>query len=329
MSIEAKQLLLHDFQRKIGGVLTMIQSDQVMEMLSEELSSYEIEKNESEELDIEGGELLEAYITAKRIEGRSEKTMERYRYIIEKMMKKIDVPIRKISVFHIRRYFTEEKDRGISDRTLEGTREVLSAYFNWLHKEGLIQTNPMVNLGAIKYQKVERQPYSLVDIEKLKENCDNYRDKAIISFLLSTGCRISEACNLNRDDVDYANKECRVLGKGNKERTVFLDDVTIMLLKRYVDSRDDNNEALFLSGRKKKRITPSGVRYALHKIADKASVENTHPHRFRRTLATNLINHGMPIQEVASLLGHEKIDTTMTYVYIDKHNVKNSYKKYM
>lgn len=328
MSVEAKQLLLHDFYRKIGEVLTMNQSEQIMEMLSEELSCYEVEKNASEEYDVEGGELLEAYIAAKRIEGRSDNTIERYKYIIGKMMDKINVPTRKISVFHIRRYLIEEKDRGISDRTLEGTREVLSAYFGWLHKEGLIQTNPIVNLGAIKYQKVEWQPYSLVDIEKLKENCTNYRDKAIVSFLLSTGCRISEACNLNRDDVNYTSRECTVLGKGNKERTVFLDEVTTMLLKRYVDSRDDNHEALFLSKRRK-RITPGGVRYMLHKIADKASVENTHPHRFRRTLATNLVNHGMPIQEVATLLGHEKIDTTMTYVYIDKNNVKNSYEKYM
>lgn len=327
MSIEAKQLLLHDLEKKIGSILTVDNTEEVMKLLSEQLSNYELEKNQSEGEDIESRELLEAYISAKKIEGRSDKTLERYQYVIEKMVKKIDVPLRKISVFHIRRYLADEKERGLSDRTLEGIREVLSAYFGWLQKEGLIASNPIVNLGAIKYQKLKRTPYSSVDIEKLKESCTNDRDKAIISFLLSTGCRISEVCALNRTDIDFENKECKVLGKGNKERIVFLDDVTAMLLKRYVENRNDEHEALFI-GKGSARLTPGGVRYMLHRVADRAGVENTHPHRFRRTLATNLIDHGMPIQEVATLLGHDKIDTTMTYVYIDEKNVKNSFRKY-
>lgn len=328
MSVEAKQLLMHDLEKRLSNILTVNNTEEVMKLLSEQLSNYELEKNQSEEPDIESRELLEAYISAKRIEGRSEKTLERYQYIIRKMMEKLDVPLRKISVFHIRRYLADEKERGLSDRTLEGIREVLSAYFGWLHKEGLIVSNPIVNLGAIKYQKVKRMPYSSVDIEKLKENCTNDRDKAIISFLLSTGCRISEVCALNRTDIDYENKECTVLGKGNKERTVFLDDVTAMLLKRYIEGRNDQLEALFI-GKGSMRLTPGGVRHMLHKVADRAEVKNTHPHRFRRTLATSLLDHGMPIQEVAVLLGHDKIDTTMTYVYIDKNNVKNSYRKFV
>lgn len=327
MSIEAKQLFLHDLENNIGRVLTVDNTEEVMKLLSEQLINYELEKNPSEDEDIEGKELLDAYISAKMVEGRSDKTLARYRYIINNVMKRIDVPMRKVSVFHIRRYLASEKERGISDRTLEGIREVLSAYFCWLQKEGLIASNPIVNLGAIKYQKIKRVPYSSVDIEKLKESCSKDRDKAIISFLLSTGCRISEVCALNRSDIDFENKECKVLGKGNKERIVFLDDVTAMLLKRYVENRNDEHEALF-AGKGSARLTPGGVRYMLRKVADLAGVENTHPHRFRRTLATNLIDHGMPIHEVATLLGHDKIDTTMTYVYIDEKNVKNSFRKY-
>lgn len=299
-----------------------------MKILSEELSGYNLERNASEESDVEGEQFLETYIAAKRIEGRSEKTLQRYEYVIKKMMEKIDVPLRKISIFHIRQYFAKEKQRGISDRTLQGIREVLSAYFNWLFKEGLIQSNPMVNLGAIKYQKQQKLPYSAVDIEKLKENCTNIRDKTIICFLLSTGCRISEACALNIQDIDFDNQECIVLGKGNKQRVVFLDDVAAMFLKRYLESRKDNNEALFM-GRRGNRPTPGGVRYMLHTLSKKAGVENTHPHRFRRTLITNLIDHGMPIQQVRILAGHDKIDTTINYIYTDKINVKNSFKKYM
>jgi site-specific recombinase XerD len=150
----------------------------------------------------------------------------------------------------------------------------------------------------------------------------------MISFLLSTGCRISEVCGLNRESVDLKNLECTVLGKGDKERTVFFDDVTAMLLNRYFSERKDNSPALF-AGKGTDRMTPGGVRAKLKTIAQRAHVENVHPHRFRRTLATTLIDRGMDIQEVAALLGHEKLDTTLKYVYINKVNVKNAYKKYV
>ena len=276
---------------------------------------------------MEPDELLDAYISAKTIEGRSPKTLDRYKYIITKMMKSINIPVRKISVFHIRTYLTKEKQRGLSDRTLEGTREVLSAFFGWLHREGLINSNPISNLGTIKYAKVTRLPYTQVDIEKLKESCNNDRDRAIISFLLSSGCRISEVCALNRTDIDFDNKQCTVLGKGNKERIVYIDDITVLHLKRYLNNREDEYEALFI-GKNTKRLQPGGIRYMLKKVANRAEVSNTHPHRFRRTLATSLIDHGMPIQEVAIILGHDKLDTTMGYVYTDNKNVKNSYEKY-
>ena len=328
MSIEAKQMLMLDLSSELGNILTTDDRDTVLCILSELLSKYELETAVNTEFfDMDTDELLEAYISAKTIEGRSPKTLERYKYIISKMMKAINIPARKISVFHIRTYLAKEKDRGLSDRTLEGTREALSAFFGWLHREGLIPSNPISNLGAIKYAKVTRLPYSQVDIEKLKESCTNDRDRAIISFLLSSGCRISEVCGLNRDSIDFDNKQCNVLGKGNKERLVYIDDITVLHLKRYLDSRTDDSEALFI-GKGTNRLQPGGVRYMLKKVSSIAEVNNTHPHRFRRTLATSLIDHGMPIQEVAIILGHDKIDTTMGYVYTDNKNVKNSYEKY-
>ena len=328
MSIEAKQMLLLDFSNELANILTVDGRDTVLCILSELLAKYElVQTNNTEFYDMETDELLDAYISAKTIEGRSPKTLDRYKYIITKMMKSINIPVRKISVFHIRTYLTKEKQRGLSDRTLEGTREVLSAFFGWLHREGLINSNPISNLGTIKYAKVTRLPYTQVDIEKLKESCNNDRDRAIISFLLSSGCRISEVCALNRTDIDFDNKQCTVLGKGNKERIVYIDDITVLHLKRYLNSRKDEYEALFI-GKNTKRLQPGGIRYMLKKVANKAEVSNTHPHRFRRTLATSLIDHGMPIQEVAIILGHDKLDTTMGYVYTDNKNVKNSYEKY-
>lgn len=169
--------------------------------------------------------------------------------------------------------------------------------------------------------------FSSVDIEKLKEKCTCSRDKAIICFLLSTGCRISEVTQLNKSDIDFQKKQCKVLGKGNKERIVYIDDVTILLLNRYFSERKDQSEALFV-GKGTARMTPAGIRYMLRNLAEDANVENVHPHRFRRTLATNLIYRGMPIQEVAKILGHEKLDTTMKYVYLDNNTLKFSYNKF-
>ncbi len=325
--MEAKQMLLLSFGERLGDILTANAKDDVLAILSEELGGFELEHNRDGCSDSEGAEYLDAYLSAKLIEGRSEKTIERYRYIITRMLNGIGVPLRNISPFHVRSYLAREKERGISDTTLNGVRETISAFSSWLNKEGLLHNNFVANVGAIKCQKKQRRPYSDVDIEKLKEHCGTDRNKAIISFLLSTGCRISEVCSLDRNSVDLSAKECVVLGKGNKERTVYIDDVTVMYLRRYLEGRKDDHKALFV-GKGSERLTAGGVRFMLHRVAEKANVENTHPHRFRRTLATSLIDHGMPIQEVAMILGHDKLDTTMKYVFIDKKNVRNSYRKY-
>lgn len=161
----------------------------------------------------------------------------------------------------------------------------------------------------------------------MKENCTSLRDRAIVCFLLSTGCRISEVCALDRDTIDFSNLECTVHGKGNKNRIVYLDDVTAMLLKRYLYSREDAKPALFV-GKGSDRMTPGGIRLMLTKLGEASGVTNVHPHRFRRTLATNLVERGMPIQEVATILGHDKLETTMKYVFINPTSIKNSYKKY-
>lgn len=327
MSTASTQVLLKNIENVLEDYLTAHDVTVAMSAIAGHFSVFKVEQLEDTTNDAESLELLNAYIEAKRIEGRSNNTLSRYRRMIERLYDAVKVPIRQISVFHLRKYLSDEKAKGLSDSTLDGMRQIFSAYFGWLQKEGLIRENPTTNLGAIKCTKKVRKPYSAVDIERIKECCSCDRDKAIVSLLLSTGCRISEVCALNRNSIDFANAEILVLGKGNKERTVFLDDVAIMLIKRYIDSRTDSDEALFV-GKGTHRLHPGGVRFMLKTIAKKAGVENVHPHRFRRTLATNLIDHGMAIQEVASILGHDKLDTTMAYVYLDKNNVKNAYRKF-
>lgn len=306
--------------------LTVSLMKKVREAISTVLDDYTLE-TAARETDGRKDDMLAAFIAAKRVEGRSEKTLGRYTYVLNKLAASAGIPLGRIQIGHIRTYFTAEKERGISERSMDGDRSVFSSFFGWLHKEDLIKKNPCANLNKIKYAKKVRIPYSSTDIELMKEACRSIRDRAIIAFMLSTGARISEVCGLNRDDIDFQAMECKVLGKGNKERTVYLDNVSAMLLRRYMAERKDESRALF-AGRGTDRMAPDGVRRMLKRVELKYGVENVHPHRFRRTLATNLINHGMSIQEVAAILGHENINTTMQYVYIEKENVKNNYRRY-
>lgn len=327
MSIAAKNLFVKNLSQKLGNTLTVNEMTTLTSVLAEELSSFELERNDENKPDVATNELLAEFLAAKEVEGKSLKTIAHYRYILTRMFKDINLPVRDIMVFSLRRYLAKLKQRGMQDVTVEGIRCVICSFFGWVYRENLIDTNPAGNLSPIRCEKKVKKPLSNVDIETIKEKCTSVRDRAIVGLLLSTGCRISEICGLDRDSIDFSNLECVVHGKGNKQRTVFINDVTAMLLKRYLFSRQDQHKALFV-GKGSTRLTPGGIRRMLNVIAEKAGVDHVHPHRFRRTLATSLVDHGMPIQEVANILGHEKLETTMEYVYVNKTNVKNDYRKY-
>lgn len=325
MAIEDKITLLRMVEQQLSSEISVSDMHKVLAAFSDQLASFDVENIELESQ--KNDDLFDAYVNAMRIQGRSEKTISRYSYLIKRMVDDIKVPTREITVYHLRRYLSIEKERGLSDRTLEGMRQVFSAYFNWLQREGLITTNPVANLGAIKYQKKIKEVYTDIDLERMKFGCKSLRDRAIVAFLNSTGCRISEMTQLNRSDIDINNLECTVNGKGNKQRTVYLDQVTGMLISEYLKTRKDILPALFV-GKGTERISPQGVRSMLKNLSEYTLVKHVHPHKFRRTLATNLIRHGMPIQEVAAILGHDKLDTTMQYVVLDKNDIKHSYRKY-
>lgn len=325
MSMEDKATFLSQLETMLSDKLTASDMSKAMCAVSDALGRYDLTAIAAEPA--ERDDLLGAFVSAMQIQGRSAKTVERYVYILKRLLQAVNATTRQVTVYHLRQYLADEKTRGISDRTLEGYRQVFSSYFNWLQREGLLQKNPVANLGAIKCQKKIKQTYSEIDIEKLKLHCKGLRDRAILTFLMSTGCRISEMTQLDRDSIDFASLEVTVLGKGNKERTVYLDPVAGMTIKQYLAERTDDSPALFV-GKGTERLKPGGVRLMLNNLAEDAGVEHVHPHKFRRTLATNLIRHGMPIQEVAAILGHDKLDTTMQYVVLDKTDVKNSYRKY-
>jgi site-specific recombinase XerD len=327
--MEAKVSLMNRAEKGLSGEISADGVNTVLRILADVLQGFEVEElDQAQDLN---EDLLECYLDALKVEGRSPKTLERYAYVIRKMMQAMKVPTRQITVYHIRSYLSAEQKRGIQEGTLDGIRQVLSAYFGWLRREGLIERDPMGNVGAIKRPKKQKEIYTPVEIEKLNEKSVDFRfslrNRAIVEFLRATGCRISEVTGLNREKVNFQTLEVVVLGKGNKERKVYLDDVTGMILKKYLDSREDENPALFV-GQDGERLSAGGIRFMLKSLAKKAGVEHCHPHKFRRTLATNLNRRGMPIQEVAHILGHEKLDTTMKYVMLNDDDLKNSYRKH-
>ena len=322
--IDAKLSFIEQLQKRMEGTLTVEQ----MGVMARECGRL-LDRFDMQEYAEENGQddLLACYVSAMKVENRSQKTIDRYFYIIGKLMAYAKVSTRRISVYHLRSYLAAEKSRGICENTLEGHRQVFSAYFNWLQRENLIEKNPVVNLGVIKVPKKEKKIYTEVDMERLNRACENIRDRAILHFLRSTGCRISEMTELDRDSVQVDALECVVHGKGDKERTVYLDEVAAMLLTEYLKTRTDDEPALFVN-RYMKRMQPGGVRTMLNTLAERAGVEHVHPHKFRRTLATELSRKGMPLQEVAKILGHEKLDTTMKYVVLNKDDIKASYRRY-
>lgn len=328
MSILDKKLFLANLEDRLNEFVPANDVRKIIESAADVLVGYDVSSAAPDGGGTDDNDsLIRLFLDAKAIEGRSDKTIEHYRYVLNRLNERLSIPFSRVTVHHLRGYMMEEKERGVSLKTLEGNRYVFTSFFGWAWKEELLPKNPTVNLASIRQQKVIRKPYSAVEIESLKRSAESTRDRAIVSFLLSTGCRISEVCALDVLDVNFRDRCVKVLGKGNKERVVYLDDVTAMLLHEYFRERNDDKEALFV-GKGTERMTPQGMRAMLTRLGEKANVENVHPHRFRRTLATNLINHGMPIQDVAAILGHDKIDTTMTYVYLDQYHVESAYRKY-
>lgn len=325
----AKQQLLADIEAGLKSVITVTEYEKVQTVILSVLAGYDVELNESSRNATEKSkDLLNMFLDAKRVEGRADSTLARYTYILNQLFNAENVSAYDVTVYHIRDFFVKEKNRGIADSTISGYREVFNSFFGWLTNEGLISRNPCSNLGAIRQEKKVRKPYSAVEIQKMIDACTCIRDKAIILFLLNTGCRVSEMCSLKVGEIDTRSKECIVYGKGRKERTVFFNDLTAWALDEYLEERHAKpDEALFV-GLNGRGMQPGGIRVMLNRIEKRSGVENVHPHRFRRTLATEMINRNVAIQDVAAILGHERIDTTMKYIYQSKERTKATYERY-
>jgi len=275
--------------------------------------------------------LLNMFISAKQVEGCSEKTLRYYRTTIKKMLGSLDKRVTCITTDDLRQYLSDYMIQGKSSKSnIDNIRRILSSFFSWLEDEDYIIKSPVRRIHKIKTSKPVKETYTDEALEIMRDNCGNLRDLAIIDMLASTGIRVGELVRLNIADIDFESRECIVLGKGSKERPVYFDARTKIHLHNYIMSRTDDNPALFVSLLfPYKRLEISGVELRLRKLGRKLNMTKVHPHKFRRTLATRAIDKGMPIEQVQRLLGHSKIDTTMEYAMVSQNNVKISHRRYI
>ena len=287
----------------------------------------EFDVNQSQENSI----LLMNFLASKHVEGCSERTIMYYHSTIDKMLNVVNKKIEFISTDDLRKYLADYKDNNnASKTTIDNVRRVLSSFFSWLEDEDYILKNPVRRIRKIKTKKVVKEVISDENFEILRDSCSNVRDLAMIELLASTGIRVGELVNLNMDDVLFNERECVVLGKGDSERIVYFDAKTKIHLLKYLENRTDNNPALFVSFKKPyKRLGINGVERRIRELGNGANIKKVHPHKFRRTMATNAIDKGMPIEQVQKLLGHVQIDTTMQYAMVNQSNVKISHRKYI
>ena len=288
-------------------------------------------ENETEKKKIPNEDFLEMFLSAKRIEGCSDRTIQYYRVTVEHLLDHVSTEVRKITTEEMRRYLTDyQRINNCSNVTIDNVRRNISSFFSWLEEEDYILKSPMRRIHKIKTKTVVKNTISDEGIERLRDHCKEIRDLAMIDLLYSTGIRVGELVNLNINDIDLEGRECVVYGKGDKERKVYFDAKAKVHLKEYIDGRSDENEALFVTlDAPFDRLKISGVEIRLRQMGRKLQLDRIHPHKFRRTMATRAIDKGMPIEQVQKILGHSQIDTTMQYAIVNQNNVKNSHRKYI
>jgi site-specific recombinase XerD len=292
-------------------------------ILAEELKKKE-EKDTNEKY-------INSFLSAKEVEGCSARTIKYYRENIERLIDKLNKSIKIITTEDIRKYLSDYKDLNkCSSVTIDNLRRIFSSFFSWLEDEDYIIKSPVRRIHRIKTATLVKETFSDENIEIMRDECNFIRDLAMIELLYSTGIRVGELVNLNKENINFEDRSCIVQGKGNKQREVYFDARTKIHLKEYLESREDDNAALFVSKNKPhQRLSISGIERIVRNLGFETKINKVHPHKFRRTLATMAIDKGMPIEQVQKLLGHVKIETTMHYAMVNQNNVKNSHRKYI
>lgn len=328
-----KEELIQRILKEVDSLLNVEQLDLLKLALQSVLAEYNIERpmTECEQELKDKNLLLNAFLSAKKVEGCSEKTLAYYQATLHRMLVAIDKGITQISTNDVRQYLSDFKEqRGSSKVTIDNIRRIFSSFFSWLEDEDYIAKNPVRRIHRVRADSLVKEIITDEAMEILRDSCSEMRDLAMIDLLASTGMRVGEMVRMNVSDIDFQERQCVVFGKGNKERTVYFNARTKIHLNNYIQSRTDSNPALFVSlSEPFNRLSISGVEKRLRFLGDKVHIAKIHPHKFRRTLATTAIDRGMPIEQVQKLLGHVKIDTTLHYAMVGQNNVRNSHRKYI
>lgn len=327
-----KEKLVNTILQEMLPFLNNAQINKLQKVLNYEFEKLEIKIKNSNSLEIQSNfNLINLFISAKRIEGCSEKSLKYYQTTIEKMVNNVKKSIQEITTNDLRDYLTTyQNTKNPSKTTTDNVRRVFSSFFSWLEDEDYILKSPVRRIHKIKTGTIVKETYSDENLEIMRDNCDCIRDLALIDMLASTGMRVGELVLLNIEDINFNERECIVFGKGNKERVVYFDARTKIHLQNYLESRTDDNKALFVSLRAPfERIKIGGIEARLRKLGKELNIPKVHPHKFRRTLATIAIDKGMPIEQLQRLLGHQRIDTTLQYAMVKQSNVKLAHKKFI
>ena len=328
-----KENIIQAIVAKMQRDLDCRQMAQLKAVLTSELHNVEIIEKEEYvyQQTQENEQFLNSFISAKKIEGCSDKTLAYYRNTIERLLVTLSMAICHITTSDIRTYLSDYQEEHQSSKvTIDNMRRIFSSFFAWLEDEDYIAKSPVRRIHKVKTDSLVKEVLSDEQLEQLRDSCTNKRDLAIIDFLSSTGIRVGELVKLNREDIDFHERQCVVFGKGNKERVVYFNARTKLHLQQYLNERTDDNPALFVSlNSPHSRLTISGVEVRIRKLGQSLSMSKVHPHKFRRTLATMAIDKGMPIEQVQRLLGHVRIDTTLHYAIVNQNNVKLAHKKYL
>ena len=280
---------------------------------------------------VDNSEYLKMFLDAKKIEGCSERTIQYYRVTIERMIRFTSVPVRKITTEDMRYYLSEyQKLNNCGKVTVDNIRRNISSFFSWLEEENHILKSPMKRIHKIKTNQQVKEIITDEEIERLRDGCSCNRDLAMVDLLYSTGIRVGELVNLNIADIDFEAREGVVFGKGGKERKVYFDAKAKLHLQAYLEERNDDNPALFVTlDSPHDRLKISGVEIRMRELGRSINLMRIHPHKFRRTMATRAIDKGMPIEQVQRILGHSQIDTTMQYAMVNQSNVKTSHQRFI
>jgi len=329
-----KNQLIAEITRQMIPYLDNAQMEQLQDVLQHCMWNVQIVETPDAVLqqDKESNEdLLNMFLSAKRVEGCSDKTLNYYENSIRRLFSAVDCHVTHMQTDDLRTYLSDYQQKSqCSKSNIDNIRRILSSFFTWLEDENYIIKSPVRRIHKIRSSQTVKETYSDESLETMRDQCGCLRDLAMIDLLASTGMRVGELVRLNIDDIDFENRECVVFGKGSKERPVYFDARTKIHLKNYLESRNDSNPALFVSLLSPyNRLEISGIEVRLRKLGRKLGITKVHPHKFRRTLATRAIDKGMPIEQVQQLLGHAKIDTTMQYAMVNQNNVKISHRKYI